>query len=61
MEQLLLFEDDTALADHFILEEAMRTRNLESAKIPGVLPSVDHLVAGEELSGLGLASPSGVA
>ena len=33
----------------------------ESAKFPGVLRSVDHLMAGEELPGLGVTSPCGVA
>lgn len=51
MEQLLLFEEDTAFAGHFILEEAMRTSNLISAyrrvKRNGGAPGVDGMTVKE--------------
>ena len=51
MEQLLLFEGDTAEAGHFILEEAMRTSNLMRAyrrvKRNGGAPGVDGMTVNE--------------
>lgn len=51
MEQLLLFGEDTASADHFILEEAMRTSNLIRAyrrvKRNGGAPGVDGMTVKE--------------
>ena len=51
MEQLLLFEDDTDSTGHFILEEAMRTKNLSKAyrrvKRNGGAPGVDGMTVSE--------------